>query len=160
MQPLAEGPLARCWTDAMAFLRLGADAAFVATPRGWGGVRARRVRRRPPEVPPDLNTWVERKSRIAESFAKRVLRMTKAQNRGARFRRELGLHGQTDAGTATNRPNLEAWASPFRALSSPIMALTRPPLPAGSAPRPRRDRDPHLTRPPMTDLAVADRAGR
>ena len=65
-----------------------------------------------------MNTWVERKSRIAESFAKRVLRMTRAQNRGARFRRELGLHGLVDAGTAANRPNLEAWVSPFRALSS------------------------------------------
>ena len=161
LQPLAEGALARRWTDAMAFPRLGADAALVATPRGWGGVSARRVRRRSPEVPPDLNTWVERKSRIAESLAKRALRMTRAQNRGARFRRELGLHGLVDAGTAANRPGLQVrviW--PFRALSSLLMALTRRPLPVENASPTPRDRDPHLTRPPLTDLSVASHAGR
>ena len=118
MRLLLDGPLPLRLTDAMAFLRLGADVALVATPRGWGGVIARRIRRRPPEVPPDLNTWVKRKSRIAEDSAKRVLRMTRAQNGGARFRRELGLHGHADYGAAANRPNLEAWASLFRALSS------------------------------------------
>ena len=34
----------------MAFLSQGADAAFAATLKGWGGIKARRIRRRPPEV--------------------------------------------------------------------------------------------------------------
>ena len=80
--------------------------------------------------------------------------MTRAQNRGAQVRRKLGLHSQADAETAANRPGLEVWAWPFRALSSLLMALTRSPLPAGSAPRNRRARERHLTRPPLTDLSL------
>ena len=40
---LLYGALARRWTDAMAFLRLRADVAFVATLQGWGGIRAGQV---------------------------------------------------------------------------------------------------------------------
>ena len=42
--------------------------------------------------------------------------MTRAQNRGAQVRRDLGPHGQVDAETAANRPGLEVWAWPFRVL--------------------------------------------
>ena len=81
--------------------------------------------------------------------------MTRAQNRGAQVRRELGLHSQADAETAATRPGLEVWAWRFRALSSLLMALTRPPLPAaGSAPRSRRATECHLTRPPLTDFSL------
>ena len=42
--------------------------------------------------------------------------MTRAQDRAARVRPELGLHGQVDAETVANRPGLEVWAWPFRVL--------------------------------------------
>ena len=42
--------------------------------------------------------------------------MTRAQDRAARVRHELGLHGQVDAETVANRPGLEVWAWPFRVL--------------------------------------------
>ena len=81
--------------------------------------------------------------------------MTRAQNRGAQVGRELGLHSQADAETAANRPGLEVWAWPFRALSSLLMALTPPPLPAVSAPRTAAGPgERHLTRPPLTDLSL------
>ena len=48
--PLIEGPFTRRSTDATAFLRQRADAAFVATLKGWGGIRAGRVRQRPTKV--------------------------------------------------------------------------------------------------------------
>ena len=81
--------------------------------------------------------------------------MTRAQNRGSQVGRELGLHSQVDAETAANRPGLQVRAWPFRALSSLLMALTRPPLPAaGSAPRSRRATECHLTRPPLTDFSL------
>ena len=80
--------------------------------------------------------------------------MTRAQNRGAQVRRKLGLHSQADAETAANRPGLEVWAWPFRALSSLLMALTPPPLPAVRPPTAAGPGERHLTRPPLTDLSL------
>ena len=39
--PIAEGPLTRRSTDAMAFLPQRADAVFVATPKGWDRLSSR-----------------------------------------------------------------------------------------------------------------------
>ena len=80
--------------------------------------------------------------------------MTRAQNRGAQLRRALGPHSQADAETAAHGPGLQVRAWPFRELASLLMALTRPPLPAGSALRGRRAGERHLTRPPLTDLSL------
>lgn len=42
--------------------------------------------------------------------------MTRAQERGAQLRRELGLQGRVDAEAVANRLGLEVWSWPFRVL--------------------------------------------
>ena len=80
--------------------------------------------------------------------------MTRAQNRGAQVRRELGLHGQVDAETVAIRPGLAVRGVAVPRASSLLMASTRPPLPAVSATRNRRVRERHLTWPPLADLSL------
>ena len=91
------------------FLRQRADAAFVATLRGWGGIGAGHVRQWPPGVRRTEHE-VETEEPDRRTIVKRALGMTRAQNRGAQVRRELRLHAQPDAETAANRPGLEVRA--------------------------------------------------
>ena len=98
-----------------------------------------------------------------ESVAKAKERELEVQSRGVgpgrpRKAPPAGETKEMPAETAANRPGLEVWAWPFRwrvatSAFEPPHSFSTPPLPAGSAPRSRRARERHLTRPPQTDLS-------
>ena len=131
LEPLFEGPLSWRLTDAMAFLRR--RAAFVATPRGWGGIRARRSRQRPPEVHRAGGVG-ETEKPCRGTSCKESARYDQGTEQRSRVQARTGPvrpGGRRDRGQP---PGLPVWAWPFRVLSSLPMALTRPHVPALSAP--------------------------
>ena len=90
----------------MAFLRQGADAAFVATLSGWRSISAKRFRQRPPQVRRIAHSGETEEPDRGPSCKERAKSDEGTEQRG-RVPARPGTHGQVDAETAAEPSCLE-----------------------------------------------------